>query len=338
MRHLVRTWAGIALSRDYALSYDAAVCTARKLLRGRDFLHYGSQLIPERVESETWSMAWAYIREVDDVIDSLGSIEAREVLRSEWGEVLRAAKGEACRSRLLRHAWLRFFLENLRQYYSEAEREKVWRAIRELYWSALVDAARRGKSMGGREMLRLLKYKAVAFFRLYFTLGRLRMNGYEERVAELLGTALGLLDDLVDALYDLKMGYVNFTKAELWSLRASGLGLVLRQRGRAILRLLMRARRIAEHISNSLARRVVLRLTEAFAAPVLEGRLIPGASYFLKGGSLLLRLLPDDERVAYEVGHKLIKAFLSVPQLTPALLALWRRLTLEGAIHLKWCG
>ena len=335
MRHLVRTWAGIALKQGCALSYDAAVCTARKLLRSRDFLHYGSQLIPERVESETWSMAWAYVREVDDVIDSLASREAREVLRSEWREVLRAARGEAPRSRLLRHAWLRFFLDNLRHYYSEAERARVWRAIRELYWSALIDAARRGRSMKGGEMLRLLKYKAVAFFRLYFTLGRLKMGGYEEEVAELLGTALGMLDDLVDALYDLKAGYVNFTEAELRSLRTSGLRQVLRQRGRAILRLLLRARRIAERLSNTLAKRVVLRLTEAFAAPVLEGRLVPGASYFLRGGSLLLRLLPEDERVAYEVGHRLIKAFLSIPQLTPTLLALWRRLALEGASHLK---
>lgn len=83
MRRLTRTWMGIVLGHGLQLSYDAAVCTARKLLRARDFLHYGSQLIPERTESETWSMAWAYVREVDDVVDSLSAVEAREVLRRE---------------------------------------------------------------------------------------------------------------------------------------------------------------------------------------------------------------------------------------------------------------
>lgn len=82
-----------------------------------------------------------------------------------------------------------------------------------------------------------MKYKAVAFFKLYFTLGRLKMNGYEEAIAELLGTALGLLDDLVDALYDLKAGYVNFTGAELKRLHGSGLRHVLQRGGLTILRL-----------------------------------------------------------------------------------------------------
>lgn len=43
----------------------------------------------------------------------------------------------------------------------------------------------------------------------------------------------------------------------------------------------------------------------------------------------MLQLLPEDERVAYEVGHRIIKAFLSIPQVRPTLLAVWMRLVSE---------
>jgi len=327
-RFFVLTRVGIALARPLLIPYGAAVRTARRFLRRRDFLHYGSQLVLERIESETWSLAWAYIREVDDVVDSTDRETARNVLREEWVKVRELTEGGELREpRLLRDSWLTYFLGNLEKYYDDEEREKVYRVVRELYWSALLDTARRGKVLDREEMLRLVRYKAAAFFKLYFTLGRLRMEGYEDKIAELLGIALGLLDDFLDALYDIRTGYVNLTKEELNAFLSEGLAESARGRGLAILRLLMRARQIAAKIRNPLARRTVLRLTEAFAAPILEGRFVPGAIYLFKGGRLLLRLLPDDEIVAYEVGHRIIGTLLSVPQLAPTLVKVWVRLT-----------
>ncbi len=56
---------------------------------------------------------------------------------------------------------------------------------------------------------------------------------------------------------------------------------------------------------------------------------MPGATYFFKGGRLLLKLLPDDEMMAYEVGHRMIKTLLSVPQLAPTLVKVWAKITEE---------
>ena len=319
---------GIALTHPFLIPYRAAVRTARRFLRRRDFLHYGSQLVPERVESETWSLAWAYIREVDDVIDSIDRETARVVLKEEWMKVRELTEGGELREpKLLRDSWLTYFFGNLEKYYDDEERGKVYRVIRELYWSALLDMARRGRVLDSKEMLRLVRYKAAAFFKLYFTLGRLRMEGYEDKIAELLGIALGLLDDFLDALYDIRTGYINLTREELGASLSGGLAESARKRGIAILRLLMRARQIAARIRNPLTRKTVLRLTEAFAAPILEGRFVPGAIYLFKGGELLLKLLPDDEMMAYEVGHRIIGTLLSVPQLAPTLVKVWARLT-----------
>ena len=340
-RILVRGPLGLVLAEPIDISYEAAVRAARKFLRNRDFLHYGSQLIPERLESETWSLAWAYVREVDDVIDSIDGRSARAVLAREW-ERVRVAVGRGAYegSRLIRDYWLTYFFRNLGEHYSEGEWKKVYSAIRELYLSALIDAARRGRILTPGEMVKLLKYKAVAFFKLYFTLGRFKLNGYEDKLAELLGLALGLLDDFLDALYDLKVGYVNLTSDEIAALRERGAGMqppasktrlqwprAAKRRGLAILKLLMKARHIAHRVRNPLARKTILRLTEAFAAPILEGRFVPGAIYFFKGGKLLLKLLPRDEMLAYEVGHRMIGTLLSIPQLTPALVKLWVKLT-----------
>ena len=332
MKILVKTKAGLAFTRPINVTYTAAVRSARAYLRKRDFLHYGSQLIPEKTGSETWSLAWAYIREVDDVIDTVPSATADQVLEEEWAKVEEALEGGLEPPyRMLRDPWLAYLFANLRRYYTDREIEKALQAIRELYWSAVMDAARRGRALTAEEMARLLRYKAASFFKLYFTLSRFNMQGYEDKIAELLGLALGMLDDFLDALYDIKTGYINLTREELEAVRASGyaeaLLKVAPRRGRAILKLLMRARQLAMQVRGPLARKTVLRLTEAFAAPILEGRFVPGATYFFKGGKLLLKILPEDEIKAYEVGHRLVKTLLSLPQLAPALIKVWIKIT-----------
>ncbi len=50
--------------------YASTVNSVRHYLRKRDFLTYALQLIPEPVGSETWSLAWGYIRQFDDIISS----------------------------------------------------------------------------------------------------------------------------------------------------------------------------------------------------------------------------------------------------------------------------
>ena len=326
------------------IPYSTCVRTARKYLRLRDFLHYGSQLIPERIESETWSMAWAYIREVDDIVDR-PNVDAAAILRSEWEKVEEAlAGGVACREGkgLLRHAWLDRFFENLFEYYDSREVNRVLETIRKLYESALMDAYRRGRLLSRREMMKLICYKAVAFFDLYFTLARFRMGAYAPKLAELLGVGLGMLDDILDAFYDLESGYINLTREDLEELQAlahpNDQEMIkkllanrrfLRAKALYILKVLLRARSIAWKLRDPLARNLVLRLTEVFAAPILEGRFVPGAKYFFKGGRILLKLLPSDEMLAYEIGHKLVKKLLSIPQLTPALIKLWIRLVEE---------
>ncbi|TFG04485.1 hypothetical protein EU538_12260 [Candidatus Thorarchaeota archaeon] len=84
--------------------------------------------------------------------------------------------------------------------------------------------------------------------------------------------------------------------------------------------LLLRARRLARQIRQQVVRALILRLTEIFAAPILEGRLIPGQSYFFKGGRIADMLLPNNESLAYKLGHRLIGLFLSVPQVLPSLM------------------
>ncbi|HDJ89741.1 MAG TPA: hypothetical protein ENG40_03520, partial [Thermoprotei archaeon] len=91
-------------------SYYFNVCSARKFLRMRDFLHYGSQLVPERLESETWSMAWAYIREIDDIIDrSIDCEKQLDILSREWSIYKDILDGNSLKSYgkriYIRHLW-----------------------------------------------------------------------------------------------------------------------------------------------------------------------------------------------------------------------------------------
>lgn len=315
-----------------------AVCTARKYLRGMGFLHYSSQLVPERLGSEAWATAWAYIREIDDVVDRPGLTrdQALSILEGEWEVVERCLEGsyEFRPGDPIRYLWLKRFIELEEEHYGGSARP----LIRELYESAVMDALRKGRVLSRRELRRLLERKAVAFFRLYFTISELDLGPYRDEIAEALGLALGMLDDALDLAYDLRSGYINVSREDLEELelvahvRDRGFVRELVRRGYYhalgvdILRLLLRARSLAWRLRSRLVRNFVLRLTEAFAAPVLEGRFAPGGRYFFKGGRLLLRLLPRDEEVAYRIGHRLVSAALSVPQLPSFLVRAWLRM------------
>jgi len=323
------------------ITYSLVVNSARKYLRKRDFLHYASQFVPRRIGSETWALAWAYIREVDDVIDSPCNTSHRlEIIRNEW-QVVQEIKENIFTYRKpmpFRYFWLNQFIENLEKYYSSRERAEIWSTIHDLYESAILDARREGKVLSREFMYRLLEKKAVCFFKLYFLVGKLNLEKYLNEIAECLGLALGMLDDALDILYDWKSGYINVTAEDLEEL---GLSYdprdrefiyrilkkkLLHKKSLEILRLLFKARALAWKLRNSIVRKLILRLSEIFAAPILEGRFIPGEKYFFKGGRLLLKILPENEEAAYEIGHKLISLVLSVPQISPLLIKTWVRL------------
>jgi len=329
---------------DYSedeLSYSFIVNSARKYLRKRDFLHYASQFVPCRIGSETWSLAWAYIREVDDVIDSpLNAFKRLEIIEKEWEIVEDIRRNTFVEKPPLpfRYFWLNQFIENIELYYSSSERQKIWSTVHGLYESAVLDAKRYMKVVPRKLMYKLLEKKAVCFFRLYFLVGKLNLEKYLDDIAECLGLALGMLDDILDILYDWRSGYINITAEDL-----EEIGLkydprdrnfiekilekkVIHKKSLEILKLLFKARALAWKLRDNIVKKLVLRLTEVFAAPILEGRFLPGEKYFFKGGHLLLKILPENEEAAYEIGHRFISFILSVPQISPLLIKTWIRL------------
>lgn len=85
------------------------------------------------------------------------------------------------------------------------------------------------------------------------------------------------------------------------------------------MRLLLRARKLARKIKSIYLRNLILRLTEVFALPILEGRFLPGQQYLFKGGRILKALLPENEMIAYRIGHQLMKVALLFHQTFPGL-------------------
>ena len=305
-------------------SYYIAVETARRYLRKKDFLTYGSQLVPERVGSETWSLSWAYMRNIDNIIDkpSITRDQGLTILEGEREAEAAALNGNYVIKdwEPLRRLWLYYFAENVRKYYDERVIRVVWR----LYKSAVDDMRRKFKILSRDEMKKLLYNKAVCFFKLYFLLSKFELNKLIDPLSDALGLALGLLDDFVDFIDDLRSGYVNLLLENNSHIRGTHLRNVIsevlkseyrRRISKQILLLLLKARQIGYTINNSVVRNLVLRLTEVFAAPIIEGRFIPGEKYFFKGGKILARILPRNEYAAYKIGHRLIALILQFPQL-----------------------
>ncbi len=315
------------------LSYDFKVNSARSYLRTKGFLHYGSQLVPNKIESETWSLVWAYIRRVDDLIDNPAlSYEQRMKILLEESMVIEDSlnnRFEATPDKPIRHIWLNQFLVNEDRYYNGKARP----IIRELYRSALMDVNRIGKLISRREMDLLLYRKAVNFFRLYFTLARFDMGRYLDDIAYNLGKALGSLDDVLDFQTDYESGYINVPKedAEKLGITPTDKNIIdkligseyLERKAKEIMGYLIKARKLAFRISNTIVRWLVLRLTESFAYPILKGNFVPGGKYFFRGGKLLLSILPRDEGLAYKIGNKLMRIALLIPQINLSLFNSW---------------
>jgi len=313
------------------LNYRFAVNSARAYLRKRDFLTYGSQLVPERLGSESWSLSWAYIRRIDDIIDSpyIPREKIRGLLLREADIVKDALNGYYIyrESHPERYMWLYWFAENINNYYDEEVRKIIW----DLYESAVLDIKRRGRVISMREMKDLLNKKAVRFLQLYFKVGQLDLGKYADPIAECLGLALGMLDDLVDFVLDLKSGYINITREELEEL---GINVDLKSpnfvekiinspffenRSKIILALLLKTRKLAGYLRDSPIKYLILRLTEILARPILSGKPLPGQKYMFRFGRVLNAILPRDETIAYEIGHRMMKIALKVPQMNPGV-------------------
>jgi len=312
-------------------SYVFKVSTARKYLRYRDFLTYGSQLVPRRIGSETWALAWAYIRQVDDILDNpkMTIEKCNEFLENEIQVVIDSFNNtyEFKPGSPLRHLWANQFIDNVYKYYDDRIRKVVW----DLYESAVLDIKRKSKVLNTKEMRKLLYKKAVCFFKLYFLLGKFDFGKYLNDLAETLGLALGMLDDALDIIYDHKSKYINITKEELMELGINAdpndkyfIKQLIRKgyydyKSYQIMRLLLKARKLARKIRSIYLRSLILRLTEVFASPILEGRFLPGQQYLFKGGKYLKAILPENEMVAYKIGHQIMKVALLFPQTFPGL-------------------
>lgn len=310
--------------------YTNTVNSARSYLRDRDFLTYASQLVPEQIGSETWSLAWGYIRLFDDILDAPGleKEQAMELMQNERVLVEQGFAGNLSvdKSAPLRYRWLSQFFDNERRYYDG----KALGVVEDLYESAWEDVARKGEVISQKDMDRLLYKKARSFFKLYFILSDFNLGDNIDELSYTLGMGLGILDDLLDLKQDYAASYVNVTREEM---QALGVDLEPEDKGflqgilaagyttlraKKIMAMLLRARRLAQQIRQGSARALILRLTEIFAAPILEGRLIPGQKYFFKGGRFANRILPRNESLAYKIGHRFIRGFLAIPQVFPS--------------------
>ncbi len=306
--------------------YVATVNSARRYLRNRDFLTYASQLVPEPVGSETWSLAWGYMRRFDDMLDAptLSKKAAFNLLEQERSVVEPGFAGdlEVSSNAPIRHRWLAQFFDNERKYYSG----EALPVVKDLYESAWGDVERKGIVLSQREMDKLTYKKARCFFKLYFILGDFDLGGHLDDFSYLLGMGLGMLDDMLDVAQDYEAGYVNITREEM---EALGVDLepgdqdfvkhiidagYMTLKSKKILSFMLKARELTRCIRTPLISNFLLRLTEIFAAPILEERMVPGQRYFFKGGRIADFILPENESVAYKVGHKFIKFFLMYPQ------------------------
>ncbi|MGQ4912883.1 MAG: DUF116 domain-containing protein [Candidatus Thorarchaeota archaeon] len=307
--------------------YTATVNSVRHYLRNRDFLSYAFQLIPEPVGSETWSLALGYVRQVGDIISTpaMTKSDALDLLQQEREVVELGIEGDlrVRHTAPVRHSWLAQFFDNERKYY-EGEALQVAEDLFECAWS---DVERKGRFLSQKDMDELLYDKTRNFFKLYFILGDFDLEGQIDNFSYLLGMGLGMLDDILNMSTDYESGYVNITHEEMESLgidldpedrdflqRVMDSG-YRTLRAKKIMSVLLRARRLTRHVRVPLVRALLLRLTEIFAAPILDERFIPGQRFFLKGRGLVNRLLPKNESLAYRIGHKLVRPLLMYPQL-----------------------
>ncbi len=311
--------------------YEVTVNAARKYLRRRDFLTYATQLVPEPIGSESWSLAWGYMRRFDDMLDSsaINKTQAMDLLESEKVIVDRFFSGEFTvgADAAPRHRWLAQFFANEERYYHG----RALKVVKDLYESAWGDVSRRGVILTSKEMNELLYKKARSFFKLYFILSGFDLGGHIDDFSYLFGMGLGMLDDILDLAEDYEASYVNITREEMEALgvdlepddqdflkRIIDAG-YLTYKSKKILSLLIKARQLSRQVRSRYVRSFLLRLSEIFAGPILEERFLPGQKYFFRGGQLANMLLPHNESLAYRIGHRLMSVFLRYPQLSSYL-------------------
>ncbi|MHA2022794.1 MAG: DUF116 domain-containing protein [Candidatus Thorarchaeota archaeon] len=310
--------------------YASTVNSVRHYLRKRDFLTYSFQLIPEPVGSETWSLAWGYIRQFDDITRSptLTKNDALTILEQEQEILELGFEGNlnVPHTAPIRHRWLAQFFDNERKYYG-GEALQVLRNLYECAWS---NVARKGKILSQKDMDLHLYKKTSNFFKLYFILGGFDLRNHIDDFSYLLGMGLGMLDDILDMVSDYEEGYVNITREEMESL---GIDLEPEDKGflqqviesgyqtlraKKIMSVLLRARRLTRYVRVPLVRALLIRLTDIFASPILENKLIPGQRFFFKGSRMVDRFLPKNESIAYKIGHKFIRFVLMYPKVVSA--------------------
>ena len=323
--------------------YTTTVNSVRHYLRKRDFLTYAFQLIPEPVGSETWSLASGYIRQFDDIIGSptLTKNDALTILEQEQEIMELGFEGnlKVPRTAPIRHLWLAQFFDNERKYYG-GEALQVVKILNECAWS---NVSRKGKILSQKDMDIHMYKKTSNFFKLYFILGDFDLRGYIDDFSYLLGMGLGMLDDILDMVSDYEGGYVNITREEMESL---GIDLEPEDKGflqqviesgyhtlraKKIMSVLLRARRLTRYVRVPLVRSLLLRLTDIFASPILENKLIPGQRFFFKGSRMIDRFLPKNESIAYKIGHKFIRSVLMYPKLFSVF---FRQASATGDKHL----
>ncbi|RLI58351.1 MAG: hypothetical protein DRO93_10035 [Candidatus Thorarchaeota archaeon] len=314
--------------------YVATVNSARRYLRHRTLPTYISQLVPGPIGSETWSLAWAYVRRFDDLVDKylLENDTALDFIEGEREVLDQCFAGRLTipRRSPLRHRWLLQYFENQNRFYTEDVRY----LIEGLYSSALDDLSRRGRVIDCRTMRDLLIKKSVYFFKLFFVLGRFKLGSIRDRIAYALGMAVGQADDLLDFVEDYQQGFVNATTEEL-----EALGVIPNPTNGYFIRELFehgywelnkaqiraafeRALRSIRYLKERYVRSFLTLLSGAFSAaiekmPSLDTAL-PSFSVKIPRPTLSIPL-PSNESLAYRIGHRIITAALCFPEVVERL-------------------
>lgn len=307
--------------------YREAFQSASSYIRNKNFVHYLPVIVqPTDIANESWAFIWAAIRYYDDLTDKSGlSYEQKDELHVKIWEAAHemynnSFDAEKTDSNLMK--WLYFYIQNDIEYEFNTYKYLVL-----LYESNVEDHKRRGKIYTNKQLSDLIHKKAACFFKVMYSLG----FGLNEVICEHVGRALQIVDDVMDMKHDLSVGQINITKEDIdkfdidicapdliSQLEAKGF---FDYRANQVLQHIKMAREAAEEIEDPWTRRFSLMATEIIAAPIIENRFRPGEKYYVKGGKLLNRLLPKDEKRAYWRGHKLIKTLCRFfPQCNHSLL------------------
>ena len=291
-------------------SYKFAVNSARKFLRNTDSFSYSSQLIPPRVGSETWSLAWGFVLDVYELLRNpmISREFAYDIINREISVVLDTYNNEY-KFRLghpTRYIWAKYFTNNLHAKYENSLRKNILSIYKDIL-NGLVNISRNFHRSS------LFRVRITDVLKLYFLLGKFDLDKYAHALAECLGLALSMLEDLINMLTTIKKkeGRFQLEQEYIWE-RFS-------ENNIHIIAFLLKARKLAKNLRSDLLRSLIFRLTEIAAKPLLVGKIVPWQNYIARIGRVLSLILPSNELIAYEIGHRLIRFLLNIPQLDPRL-------------------